>query len=173
MRQKSIIAGSELVAVGEISLLKVLRRVIACQCCSESVSRSFGTVMVEVLGAAGSATEFVLCGAAKCPNCAEPIVENTLVRCEGERDEDVAIMPDDLCLDDTNVILIDEPLLAEAEAAITGCEHCVANAEMTFEYILDAITEHDPTTTEYVICRPAKCPRCAHEITEKSLIIAE
>jgi hypothetical protein len=76
------------------------------------------------------------------------------------------------CWEETNVVLVDETVLVEAQAHITGCEQCVPYAEITFDYILDAVTEHDPAVTEYVLCRAAKCPRCNEEVTEKTFVIA-
>ena len=173
MRQKSAKAG--LVTIGETSLLKAQGRVIACQNCSASVSRPFGSVLTEALGAAGPFSEYMLCGPAECPNCAGPMVENTLVRCEGELEQYTPAPSQDfgsVVCDETNVVLVDEAVIAEAQAFISGCQQCDRNAEMTFDYILDAITEFDPTVTEYMMCRPAKCPRCEREITEKTLIVA-
>jgi len=175
MKNKSVIRGIELLTVGEQSVLKAQTRVIACQGCSPSVSRSFGSVLVEVLGANDPMTEYVLCAPAECPNCGKPIVENTLVRCEGERGDEAApvVKEYEPIWEETNVVLVDDATLAEAQNFITGCEQCVPYAEMTFDYILDEVTKRDPAETEYVLCRPAKCPRCNHEVTEKTFIIAQ
>jgi hypothetical protein len=175
MKEKSAIRGLELITVGETSVLKAQAKVVACQCCSpSSVSRSFGSVLIEVLGAIGPTTEYMICAAAQCPNCSQPIAENTLVRCEGERTEEMAnaLVEYEPCWEETNVVLVDEAVLSEAQAHITGCEQCVPYAEMTFDYILDAVTERDPASTEYVLRRPAKCPRCNEDVTEKTFVIA-
>jgi hypothetical protein len=173
MTQKSATAGSPLVALGEASILKAQNRVVACQGCSASVSRPFGSVLAEILGASTPLSEYLLCAPAQCPNCDLPIVESTLVRCEGEIGEATTVAVGDLtpCSDDVNVILINERLLSEAQAFISGCERCSVNAEMTFDYILDAVTGHDPSMTEYVMCRPATCPRCCREVTEKTRVV--
>jgi hypothetical protein len=166
---------TDLVAVGEASLLKAQKRVIACQGCSGAVTRSFSSVLVEVFGAEGPVCEYLLCGPARCPNCARAIYENTLVRCEGEFEPDEMMVVKEFIpsWDDTNVVLIDQAMLDRAQASISGCEACAPSAEITFDYILDAVTECDPTVTEYVMCRPAKCPCCFHEITEKTLVLAD
>ena len=172
MRHESITGGIEWVAVSPTSLLKAQTRVAACQACSPSVSRPFSSVLVEVLGAAGPVCQYVLCAPAQCPNCNEPIVENTLVRCEGELYPDtshVAAVFEE-CRDEANVVLVNESLLAEAQAYISGCEQCAGNVGVPFDYILDAVTESDPTITEYVMCRAAECPRCFHEVTEKTRV---
>jgi hypothetical protein len=116
-----------------------------------------------------------LCAPARCPNCSEHIIENTLVRCVGEVDEEFAIGEDrefDPALEDSDVVLVDESVLREAQGFVAGCGQCYPSAEMTFDYILDEVTGCDPTSTEYVLCHPAKCPRCAREITEKTLVVA-
>ena len=174
MKQRTAILGIELVVVGRASLLKAQRRLVACQGCSASVSRSFGSVLTEVLGAASPFSEYVLGESARCPNCSQPILETTLVRCEGELEGETpnAIRDFTPSWDDTNVVLVDEILLSEAEASLSGCEQCVENGEMTFDYILDSVTQCDPAVTEYVMCRPAKCPCCHHEVTEKTFIVA-
>jgi hypothetical protein len=174
MKQNSIVRNVEIVAVGQRSIFKAMGQVVACQGCTSSVSRSFGAILVEVAGGAKPSTEYVMSEPAHCPECSRPIFENTLVRCEGE-EEDQAIdhirefEPD---WEDTNVILVDETRLAQAEACLSGCEHCVANTETTFDYILDAVTKSDPGVTEYLLCSPAKCPRCGHDVTEKTFVAA-
>ena len=169
MNEKVAMGGIQLIAVGEPSILKALRRVAACQSCGESVSRPFNSVLSEVLGVACSIPEYVLCVPARCPGCAQPIIENTLVRCEGDAPN--AALDFGQCWDENKVVLVNEDLLSEAQAFISGCEHCCdASAEIAFDYILDALTECDPTITEYVLCRTAQCPRCHHEVTEKTLV---
>ncbi len=174
MKENPVIRGVELVTVGEASILKAQARVIACQECSPAVSRSFSSILTEVLGATSPVTEYVMCAQAHCPNCGQLIEENTLVRCEGERDEPTATGCKEYepVWEDTDVILVDQAVLAQAQAFITGCEQCVPYAEMTFDYILDEVTHRDPATTEYVLCRAARCPRCSGEVTEKTFIIA-
>jgi hypothetical protein len=74
-------------------------------------------------------------------------------------------------LDETDVILVDEEVLAEAACWITGCQRCTKGAEMTFDYVLDAVMDSDDPNTEYVMCHPVPCPRCQQEVTEKTLIV--
>ena len=75
--------------------------------------------------------------------------------------------------EDVNVFLVDNPVLREAQAALSGCENCSADALLTFDYILDGITGCDPTATEYLLCRAAECPRCSCPIAEKTLVFVE
>jgi hypothetical protein len=86
MRENVLSAGVEVVVVGEASIGKAQRRVEGCQSCSASVSHPFSSVLTEVIGACGAIAEYVLCAPASCPNCNQPIFENTLVRCEGDED---------------------------------------------------------------------------------------
>jgi len=87
MRENIVLTGIELIAVGESSLLRAQNLVVACQSCSASVSQPFSSVLTEVVGPGRTITEYVLCTPARCPNCSQPIVENTLVRCEGGGDD--------------------------------------------------------------------------------------
>jgi len=79
--------------------------------------------------------------------------------------------PTSPCLDDTDVRLVDETLLAEAAGWISGCQRCAKGAEMTFDYVLDAVMDSSDPDTEYVMCRPVHCPRCQSEVTEKTFIV--
>jgi len=69
---------------------------------------------------------------------------------------------------DLNVKLIDESVLIETLRWVSGCERCAVNAVIGFDYLLDALTGADPTTTEYIMCRPIRCPKCSGPITEKT-----
>jgi len=173
MKENTTVRGIEIVAVGQRSICKALARVVACQGCTPSVSRSFGSVLVEVLADENPAAEYLMSDPAHCPNCSRPMFENTLVRCAGECDESVEVVreyePD---WEETNLVLVDETVLAQAESCLSGCEHCVADTETTFDYILDTVTDFDPSMTEYVLCSPAKCPRCGHDVTEKTFVAA-
>jgi len=87
------------------------------------------------------------------------------------------LSPDDMrerlqrSVEELNIVLIDDNMVAEAEEWLTGCEVCAENAVIALEYLLDALTNCDPSVTEYVMCRPACCPFCAAVVTEKTLII--
>jgi hypothetical protein len=73
-------------------------------------------------------------------------------------------------IEDMNIVLIEEAVLLEALSWASGCENCAENAFTTFDYLLDAVTGFDPTITEYVMWRPALCPRCSGEVTEKTQV---
>ena len=172
MRQKPNVLGTELVVVGTMSLIQAQTRVIACQNCSPGVSRPFRSVLTEVLGVSHPMSEFMMATSVECPNCGSPMLENTLVRCEGESGRQTAVAyPTFASLDETPVILVDEASLAEAACWLSGCQRCTNGADMTFDYVLDAVTHSDDPKTEYVMCRPVQCPRCQREVTEKTLIV--
>jgi hypothetical protein len=57
---------------------------------------------------------------------------------------------------------------------IESCEHCnEEDAEIPLDNILDRVTGSDPSVTAYILEQPAKCPRCFHQITEKTLVEPE
>ena len=74
-------------------------------------------------------------------------------------------------LENTNVQLVDEYIRALAQCMIAGCEQCCESTEITFDCVLDEITGCDPTTTEYLLCRPAWCPRCFREVNERTMVL--
>jgi hypothetical protein len=69
-----------------------------------------------------------------------------------------------------NIVLLGAVTLHMAVKLIESCEHCNPEAEIPFDAILDRITGSDPSVTDYILESPAKCPRCFHEITEKTLV---
>jgi hypothetical protein len=112
----------------------------------------------------------VLCSPTECPRCASPIVEGTLLDCDGSALEDYKFF--DIDIEEQDIVLIDEPALLEAQNFIGACERCSEIAELPFDQVLDALTGCDPTVTEYLLCRPAKCGSCEHDVLEKTLIVA-
>jgi hypothetical protein len=69
-----------------------------------------------------------------------------------------------------NIVLVGEAILMEAEKWVSACECCGDNAALALDYLLDALTGCEPGVTEYVMCRPVRCPACSSEILEKMLI---
>lgn len=76
-------------------------------------------------------------------------------------------------LEDVRLILVEELLVAKAESLISGCERCDESAEISFDYLLDALSGCDPARTEYLMNRFARCPGCHGPVTEKTLVTAE
>ena len=69
------------------------------------------------------------------------------------------------------VVLIDAATLRKAEQLLESCEYCNREAaEIPFDHILDRVTGSDPSVTDYILERSAKCPNCRREILEKTLI---
>lgn len=173
-RRNFLTQGIELLAVGEPTLRMAQDRVIACAMCSPSASHAFESLLHDVLGDAGL-TEYFLCAPAECPRCGSPLVEETLVCFEGDSDETQEGPPTysyfDVRDEDQDVVFIDESTLMDAQSFIAACEHCSDVAELPFDQVLDALTGCDPLVTEYVICRPARCGSCQHDIMEKTLIV--
>ena len=73
-------------------------------------------------------------------------------------------------IEETNIVLVDELVLREALHWVSGCQACSPSAAICFDYILDALTGCEPSITEYVLCRPGKCPECSAAITEKTQV---
>ena len=80
------------------------------------------------------------------------------------------INPVERCVERINIVLVGEALLGETEQWLSACEQCAENVAITLDYLLDALTGCDPRWTEYVMCRPARCPSCSSEIREKTLV---
>src|SRR5262245_34478175 len=73
--------------------------------------------------------------------------------------------------DQTNIVLVDEEMLRQAQRQIRSCETCTPNmAQIPFDWVLDKLTGNNPSTTDYVLSKPATCPRCQGSISEKTLV---
>jgi hypothetical protein len=73
--------------------------------------------------------------------------------------------------DEVAIVLVQTPVLTEAQNLIAFCEHCnFEDSEFTFEMILDHLTGCDPTRTEYIVEVPARCPNCRRKVFEKTLV---
>jgi len=172
MKQKLFLSGAELIVVSATSLIQAQEQVTSCEACSRSASSPFDSLFRRDLKGA-IFTEYFLGGAAECPRCAAPIFEKTLVDYPGKANAALDQMQFVDARDaGQEVVFIDEATLIEAQDLIVGCEHCSDGAELLFDQILDAVTGCDPSTTEYVICHPAKCGFCHREVMEKTLVVA-
>ena len=69
-----------------------------------------------------------------------------------------------------NIVLIDVATMHKAEQLIAGCEECSDLAEVPFDSILDCVNDSDTVVTDYLLERPAKCPKCFRDIREKTLV---
>ena len=68
------------------------------------------------------------------------------------------------------VVLPEDADIRKAEKMIVGCDVCSEYAEIPFDNILDRVTGCDPSVTDYLMEKPATCPRCYRDIREKTLI---
>ena len=72
------------------------------------------------------------------------------------------------------VVLVESATLRQAERLIESCEHCnEEDAQIPFDNILDRVTVSEPSVTDYILEKPAKCPRCRHDLLEKTLVEPE
>ena len=73
--------------------------------------------------------------------------------------------------EDQNIVLIDARTLLQAERFIAGCQSCnPEDAQVPFDALLDSVTGNNPAVTDYILSKPAKCPRCKGPILEKTLV---
>ena len=73
--------------------------------------------------------------------------------------------------EEQNIVLVAVATLRKAERFIESCEFCNPDvAKIPFDHILDEITGSDPTVTDYLLERPARCPHCHRNIIEKTLV---
>jgi hypothetical protein len=78
-----------------------------------------------------------------------------------------------MLMEQTEIHLVSEDHLQMAQSFLVSCERCFNDvAEISFEYILDALTGCDPARTEYLLPRAARCPICDAAVTEKTLVAA-
>jgi hypothetical protein len=168
----SLLPKIDVVAISKDSLFIAQQLVTGCEACDPNASVSFSTVLGEVTKRTDSVTDYIVCEPAKCGKCGAAIVETTLVALNAPNSTFTSNGFDTLT-EHTDVLLIDEPRLREAEEWISSCEQCSSQtAQYSFDQILDSLTGSDPTKTEYLLCREAICPRCHSRITEKTLISA-
>jgi hypothetical protein len=73
---------------------------------------------------------------------------------------------------DAEIVLVDMEILLEAQSLIVSCEHCTDSADMTFDYLLDAITGFNSGRTEYLLPYMARCPHCFRQVNEKTLVVS-
>jgi hypothetical protein len=162
----------EMVAIGLDTLTEAQSRIIACEGCDPDANRPFSAVLDEVTDRMDLAADYILMGAVTCSNCASEITERTLVVFASSAEPGSA-MPKyfDPPLEETDIVLIDDPVISEAESFVQACEGCSEEAEFAFDQIVDSITGCDPARTDYIMARNAQCPRCRGGIAEKTLVL--
>jgi len=160
----------EVIATSNDSLFMAQKLVVGCEECDPEPNRPFSAVLDQVTHRQDSITDYIICEPAKCGRCGAPIIETTLVAVTPSDSDAPEILYFDFPIEETNVVLVHEDLLAEAEQWIASCEHCDEHCEHSFDQIIDVLTECDPTNTDYLMCREATCPRCHSAVTEKTLV---
>jgi hypothetical protein len=70
----------------------------------------------------------------------------------------------------TTIIAISDATALEAQRQILGCESCTEDAEIPLTWLLDRVTGRSGAETDYMLAEPLKCPRCAGEVTEETLV---
>ena len=74
-----------------------------------------------------------------------------------------------LAPEDRVIVLVGIEDVKDAESLVRLCEHCGPDvADLPFDIIVDILSECDPAVTDYVLERPATCPRCRHEIRREN-----
>src|SRR5262249_30015104 len=153
--------GLYLLVIGRDTARKAMKRVSSCERCNPAASTSFASVLDEVLGRKTGITDYVLAEPATCPNCDRRVEETGLVVLNTASESDLqTTFEHDFPLERTNVVLVDELQRIEAQGFIIACEYCADEADISFDYLLDAVTGRDPSVTEYIMSQPAKCPQC-------------
>ncbi len=73
-------------------------------------------------------------------------------------------------IEQLDIVFIDRIRIYRIEREITSCEACDPEAEIPLHWILDKITGHRGSMTDYVLQRPAHCQCCGREVTEKTSV---
>ena len=159
--------------MGTKNTLKAQDRLISCEKCDCLAVTPFKKLLDESAPEAGS-KETVYPEPVKCPSCFNIVEEDTLVAFRSDMDSlgdpggaDYFDPP----LEEMTVHLVGENLRAAAQSMISGCDQCCDCPEITFDCILDELTGCDPKSTEYILCRPARCPRCRRDVTERTIVL--
>ena len=159
--------------MGTKNTLKALDRLISCNSCDPFAVTPFKRLLDESTGDE-SPTGATLSEPVKCPSCSNIVSEETLVAFRNAMDSSEGSVGADYFdppLEDMMIHLVGENLRAAAQSMISGCDHCCDCPEITFECILDELTGCDPKSTEYILCRPARCPRCRRDVTERTIVL--
>ena len=160
----------DLVAIGLDTLTEAQSRIKSCEACNPAAKRYFNALLDQVTSRTNQPVDYILMAPAVC-TCGAEVTEHTLVDFDSPSPASDAFYFD-APLEQTDIVMIDEEILSEAEHFVEGCECCCSeSAEYAFDQILDSLTGCDPTKTDYIMTRPAKCPRCHNEVTEKSLVL--
>ena len=73
-------------------------------------------------------------------------------------------------LEDLRIVCVEAKTLRKAELMIESCGNCNPEVGLSFCEILDRLTGADATVSEYILEKPASCPRCSNPITEETFV---
>jgi len=73
-------------------------------------------------------------------------------------------------MEDQKIVLVEQQTVRKAERIILSCERCSSDADIPFSEILDRLTGLVPDVTDYLLEKPASCPKCYRAITEKTFV---
>jgi len=71
------------------------------------------------------------------------------------------------------IVPVDAAMLQRLEKLILGCHMCSPFAEVPLFVILDRLRDAPTARTQYILERPARCPRCKRQMTEHTLVDME
>jgi hypothetical protein len=156
-----------------IGLRRAKRRFLSCERCNELADLTIE--MFETQAADDTVSgEAVICQPGRCSKCSAEGADAAYLQSHGPATDDSHVLEYyDPLTEQTEIVLVEAATLEQAQERIVRCEHCTDDAEITFDYVLDAITGCDPTVTQYVLYTPAKCPHCLHDVNEKTLVIPD
>jgi hypothetical protein len=151
MKKQKSLQGIDVIVVGAQSIREVFSRISGCEQCSETVVSVEG-VLDDILAKPNGVATYILGESLVCPACQAPLIENTMVGLnESAADYDSSLKCLAPALAATDIVLIDEDTLLVAQSLVAACEHCEHcdnRAEISFDYLLDAVTGCDPSRTE-------------------------
>jgi hypothetical protein len=75
-----------------------------------------------------------------------------------------------MIIDAIDILALSTATIRRAQEGIASCESCNGEAELPFDWVLDEVTGHNGSTTDYFLTEPARCPHCGGNVTEKTLV---
>src|SRR4051812_45174004 len=111
----SLLPKVEIIATSNDSLFLAQNEVIGCEECDPRANRPFTAVLDQVTHQQNSVTDYILCESATCAKCGARIIESTLVVLKSVDSDDPGLLYFDIPIEGTNIVLVDEDLLSEAE----------------------------------------------------------
>jgi hypothetical protein len=70
---------NNLIAISKTTAREAEIQILGCESCSEDAEIPLSWILDQITGRSGSRTDYVLGEALRCPRCAAPITEGTLI----------------------------------------------------------------------------------------------